>query len=127
MAGFSAHGATFTFTGSRGNFAGAVVGLNVETPVAEVADMTSTIDPLGYSVAVPTGEWSGGRIVLDFIATAGTGDLQNIVRGIGPLVFASPTVNVTKRCVLESANTEVRVGELVRGSATFRMTDYQGT
>jgi hypothetical protein len=127
MAGFSAHGATFTFTGSRGTFAGAIVGLNVETPVAEVVDMTSTIDPSGYSVVVPTGEWSGGRIVLDYIATAGTGDLQNIVRGIGPLVFASPTVNVTKRCVLESANTEVRVGELVRGSATFRMTDYQGT
>ena len=127
MAGFAAQGATFTFAGSLGNFQGAVVGLSVETPAAEVVDMTSPSDPAGYSVRVPTGEWSGGRISLDFIATAATGDIQGIVRGIGPLTFSSPKYSVTRRCILESANTEARVGELVRGSATFIPTDYQGT
>lgn len=127
MAGFAAQGATFTFAGSRGNFQGAVVGISVETPAAEIVDMTSPDDPAGYSVRVPTGEWSGGRISLDFIATPQTGDVQSIVRGIGPLTFASPNWSVTRRCILESASTEVRVGELVRGSATFIPTDYQGT
>lgn len=127
MAGFAAQGATFTFAGSLGEFKGAIVGINVETPVAEVVDMTSPTDPKGYSIRVPTGEWSGGRISLDFIATTATGDIQGIVRGIGPLTFSSPKFSVTRRCILESANTETRVGELVRGSATFIPTDYEGT
>lgn len=127
MAGFSAHGATFTFVGSRGEFKGAVVGLSVETPVAEVVDMTSPSDPAGYSVLVPTGEWSGGSVSLEFLATTATGDISNIVRGIGPLTFSSPKWSVTKRAILESGNTEGRVGELVRGTANFKLTDYQGT
>lgn len=127
MAGFAAQGATFTFAGSLGSFQGAVVGISVETPTAEIVDMTSPSDPQGFSVRVPTGEWSGGRISLDFIATAATGDVQAIVRGVGPLTFSSQNYSVTRRCILESASTEARVGELVRGSATFIPTDYQGT
>jgi hypothetical protein len=127
MAGFAAQGATFTFAGSRGNFAGAVVGIGVETPVAEVVNMTSPSDPSGYAVLVPTGEWSGGSISLDFIATTATGDVQDIVRGIGQLTFASPHWTVSRRAILESANTEARVGESVRGIANFRVTDYAGT
>jgi hypothetical protein len=127
MAGFAAQGATFTFASSRGELKGAVVGITVDTPVAEVVDMTSPDDPSGYSVLVPTGEWSGGSVSLDFLATTATGDIQNLVRGIGPLTFSSPNWSVTRRAILESANTEARVGELVRGTANFRVTDYQGT
>jgi len=127
MAGFAAQGATFTFVGSRGDFEGAGVGISVENPTAEIVDMTSPLDPLGHSVRVPTGEWSGGKISLDFIATPQTGDIQSIVRGVGPLTFSSQPWSVTRRCILESANTEARVGELVRGSATFVTTDYEGT
>jgi hypothetical protein len=127
MAGFAAQGATFTFVGSRGNFQGAVVGISVDTPVAEVVDMTSPSDPSGHAVLVPTGEWSGGGVSLDFIATTATGDIQTIVRGVGQLTFSSPSWSVTKRAILESANTSARVGELVRGTANFRVTDYQGT
>jgi hypothetical protein len=127
MAGFAAQGATFTFIGSRGDFKGAIVGISVETPVAEVVDMTSPSDPSGYAVLVPTGEWSGGSISLDFIATTATGDVQDIVRGIGQLTFASPHWTVSRRAILESANTEARVGESVRGIANFRVTDYAGT
>ena len=127
MAGFAAQGATFTFTGSRGEFKGAIVGISVETPVAEVVDMTSPSDPSGYAVLVPTGEWSGGGISLDFLATTATGDVQSLVRGIGQLTFSSPNWSVTRRAILESATTETRVGELVRGTANFKVTDYEGT
>jgi hypothetical protein len=125
--GLSAQGATFTFAGSLGSFQGSVVGINVETPVAEVVDMTSPTDPLGHVYLVPTGGWSGGSVSLDFLATPATGDVAAIVRGVGQLTFSSPTWSVSKRAILESANTEARVGELVRGSATFRLTDYEGT
>jgi hypothetical protein len=127
MAGFTAQGATFTFAGSLGSFAGAITGINVETPVAEIVDMTSRDDPTGYAIKVPTGEWTGGRISVDYIAVQGTGDLQSLVRGVGSLTFSSARLNVTRRCILESANTEGRVGDLIRGSATFIPTDYQGT
>jgi hypothetical protein len=126
MAGFAAHGATFTFIGSRATFSGAVVGVNVETPTAEVVDMTSVVDAPGASVLVPTGEWSGASISVDFIVTSSS-DITQAVRGVGPLVFASPRWSVAARVILESANVEARVGDVVRGSAKFRVTDYQGT
>jgi hypothetical protein len=34
---------------------------------------------------------------------------------------------VAARVILESASVEARVGDIVRGSAKFRVTDYQGT
>jgi hypothetical protein len=125
--GLSAQGATFTFTGSRGSFSGRVVGISVESPVAEVVDMTPHLAAPGQRVMVPTGHWTGGQVTVDFLSTPQTGDIESIVRGIGSLTFASPGLSVTRRVVLESANTEARVGELVRGTATFRVTDYAGT
>ena len=125
--GLSAQGATFTFAGSRGSFRGSIVSINVETPVAEVVDMTSPADPAGYAVLVPTGEWSGGSISVDFLATPLTGDIKDIVRGVGQLTFSSTNWSVSRRVILESANTGASVGDLVRGTANFRATDYQGT
>jgi hypothetical protein len=129
--GLSAHGATFTFVGSLNNvqrsFQATIVGLSVETPTAEIVDMTSVTDPPGSGVLVPTGEWIGGTVSVDYLATQATGDIQLLVRSIGPLTFASPGMSITRRVILESASMEARVGELVRGSATFRVTDYYGT
>lgn len=127
MAGFAAQGATFTFAGSRGSFAGAVTGISVDTPTAEVVDMTSPSDPTGYAILVPTGEWTGGAVSVDYIATSGTGSVQDIVRGIGTLTFASANYSVSRRAILESARQEARVGDLVRGTLNFRVTDYAGT
>lgn len=132
MAGFSAQGATFTFTGSLGNsgpvsFTGAITGISVTTPTAEIIDMTSVAAPAGFGVLVPTGAWAGGQVSVDYIATPGTGDIQNLVRRIGPLTFASPSFSVTRRAILESATQEASVGGIVRGTMTFRVTDYSGT
>lgn len=88
--------------------------------------MTSVTDLPGASVLVPTGEWSGANISVDFIVTSSS-DIAQAVRGVGPLTFASQRWNVVARAILESANVEARVGEVVRGSARFRVTDYQGT
>lgn len=121
MAGVSAHGATFTFLGVQA----IVTGISVETPAAEVIDMASAADPVGTIGMVPTGEWSGGTISVDYIhAGPLQTDPQSVVRQVGQLVFASPGYTVVRNAILESATTEARTGEIVRGTLRFRMTDY---
>lgn len=126
MAGFTAQGATFTFAGSLGTFTGAITSISVETPTAEVVDMTSPDSPIGYAVLVPTGDWSGGSVTVEYIAATGAGDQQSIVRGVGTLSFGSPNYSVSRRAILESIRQDASVGDLVRGTANFRVTDYTG-
>ena len=120
MAGFIAHGATFSFNG----IVAKVTGMSVESPVAEVTDMTSVYDSAGSNVIVPTGAWSGGSVSVDYIADAGGIDMQTVVRQVGQLSFGSSGLNVSRQVILESASVDVRTAELVRGSLKFRMTDY---
>lgn len=119
MAGVTAHGGTFSYNG----FSGSVVGVSVETPTAEIADMSGITDARGAIVLVPTGDWSGGTITVDYLAS---GVPQGIVRSVGTLSFSSPGFSVARRVVCESASTEAKSGELVRGSLRFRVTDYMG-
>lgn len=123
MAGLTAHGGTFTFQG----FTAAITGLSVETPTAEVVDMTPSSASASTVVMVPTGAWSGGSISVDYIRLSSTGDPQGIVKLAGQLTFSSAGYSVSRRCILQSASTEARFGDLVRGSLRFVLTDYQGT
>ena len=126
MAGVSAQGATFTFTPTGSPALSAIVtGISVETPAAEVVDMSSGGDPNGTIRLVPTGDWSGGTVSVDYIhAGSGQTDPQSIVRKVGQLVFGSPGYSVSRQAILESATTEARTGEIVRGTLRFRVTDY---
>ena len=132
MAGFTAQGATFTFTTSIGSFAAKLTGISIETPTAEVTDMTPMSQGPGYIVLVPTGDWSGGSMSVDYIREASPqpanaiGDPQMLVRKHGPATFASPGMSITRNVILQSASTEARVGDLVRGSLRFVITDYIG-
>lgn len=124
MAGVPANGATFTFRGVQA----IVTGISVETPAAEVVDMASAADPVGAIVMVPTGEWSGGTVSVDYIhAGPLQTDPQAVVRQVGQLRFASPGYTVSRNAILESATTEARTGDIVRGTLRFRMTDYYGS
>lgn len=122
MAGVTAHGGTFFF----GGFSGSVVGVSVETPTAEIADMSGIADAKGRTVLVPTGDWSGGTITVDYLRARNSIDPQGLVRGVGSLTFTSPGFSVSRRVICESASSEARAGELVRGSLRFRVTDYMG-
>lgn len=124
MAGVSAQGATFTFQGVQA----IVSGISVETPTAEVTDMASAVDSVGTIRFVPTGEWSGGSISVDYIHAGPLQiDPQTLVRQVGQLLFSSPGYSVGRNVILESATTEARAGDIVRGSLRFRMTDYYGS
>jgi hypothetical protein len=120
MAGATAHGATFSFL----TFSGKLTGVSVEMPTAEVTNMTAAGDGLGYTFMVPTGEWAGGTITVDFLTT--NVDPQSLVRRVGDLSFSSAGYSVSRRVICESASVSAQAGELVRGSLKFLMTDYQG-
>lgn len=90
--------------------------------------MTSGGDSTGTSLLVPTGDWSGGAVSVDYIhASTNPTDPQDIVRKVGQLAFSSPGYSVTRQAILESATTEARTGEIVRGTLRFRITDYYGS
>ena len=120
MAGATAHGATFSFL----SFSGKLTGISVEMPTAEVTNMTAATDGLGYTFMVPTGEWAGGTITVDFL-TFNT-DPQTFVKKVGNLSFSSAGYTVSRRVICESASVSAQSGEIVRGSLKFLMTDYQG-
>lgn len=123
MAGVSAQGATFTFNGVTA----IVAGLSIETPKAEIVDMTGINDPASATVMVPTGANSPGSVTVDYIHAAGGIDPQAAIGVRGSLVFGSPGYSLTRNAILESASTEVRTGDVVRGSLRFVVTDYYGT
>ena len=123
MAGVSAQGATFTFNGVMAT----ITAMSVETPVAEIADMTGINDAVGATVLVPTGATSPGKISVDYVHAAGGIDPQAVLGSRGTLAFGSPGYSVSRNAILESASTEVRTGDVVRGSIRFVMTDYYGS
>lgn len=119
MAGLTAHGATFTFL----QFRGAVTGVSIETPVAELADMTDITAPASHMVMVPTGAWSGGSVTVDFLAGPNHSP-GSLVRQVGILLFASQNFTFAVNAVCESASVAAQAGDLVKGSMRFRPTDY---
>lgn len=128
MAGVTAQGGTFTFSASDGGQVSAyITDVSVETPTAEVVDMTAIDDAAATMRMVPTGSWSGGSITVGYLHTAGASDdPHDVVRQYGTLSFASAGYTVTRNVLLESATTEARTGDIVRGTLKFRLTDYTG-
>jgi hypothetical protein len=124
---FVAQGATFTFASNNGSFVFKLTRLSVEAPTAEIVDMTPGGANLKDIILVPTGDWRGGSFSVDLLLEPTSPNLQSLVGSVGQATFASPNLTVTRRVILESTNVEASVGDLVRGSLTFRLTDYTGT
>ena len=123
MAGTLAQGATFTFKGSRFT----ITSISVDSPTAEVADMTAWNAAASQSVIAPTGSWSGGNVTVEFLRTPATPDLSPLVTKVGALAFSSPGFSYSRNVLLESYSEGAKVGDLVRGTAKFRLTDYYPT
>ena len=121
MPGGIPRNATCTFNGATMK----VVSLSVESPQAEVVDMTSATDGASTIKLVPTGAWTGGSITVEYIYESG--DPQTVVKTVGSLSFTSQEYTVTRRAILVSATVDSRVGEVVRGTLRFQLTDYQGS
>ena len=116
----TAQGGTFSFKGVVAD----IVSLSVETPTAEVVDMTAWDTAAQYTHLVPTGAWSGGTVSVEYLYRKGGKDPQTVVRQVGPLVFSSAGYSVSRQAILEQATVEASAGDLVRGTLRFRVTDY---
>jgi hypothetical protein len=121
MAGFTAQGATFTFTG----FVGKVTGISVKASTAELADMSDRYTARGFKLMVPTGDITPGSVTVDFLATESF-DPQSLVKNTGVLTFSSQNFSVSRRVVCVSGSIGAQVGELVRGTLEFMSTDFTG-
>ena len=122
MAGVFAQGGTFTF----GSLNATIVALSVDHAVAEVVDMTTYTHPVNHIVMVPTGAWSGGAVSVDYLHV-GSFDATLTIGTTGQLSFACANYSVAKYAVHESSSTQLKVGDLVRGTMKFRLTDFTGT
>lgn len=125
--GVIARSASFSFRG----LSATVTGISVETPTAAYVDMTHTPvggegDKVKARVLVPTREMAAGSITVDFLQQANQTDPNDLVGLHGQLSFSSTGYSVVRQAFLESATTEARVGELVRGTLKFKTTDYYG-
>lgn len=121
MAGVSAQGGTFTFDSQTAY----IVALSVDSKVAEVVDMTTSAHPVDSIQMVPTGARSGGGFSVDYLAS-GSFDATATIGQVKQLSFACAGYSVSKWAVHESSSTQLKVGDLVRGTMKFRLTDYQG-
>ena len=121
MAGVTAQGGTFTF----GSLNATIVALSVDSAVAEVVDMTSSVHAVNHIHMVPTGAWSGGGFSVDYLAS-GSFDATATIGQVKQLSFSCAGYSVSKWAVHESSSTQLKVGDLVRGTMKFRLTDYQG-
>jgi hypothetical protein len=116
----SSQGTTFTFPGITAVF----TSISVEDPVAEIVDMTPIDAPLGTKRMVATGEYTTpGRVRIDYLRLAGTPAPLTMSGLSGTLSIAHSAVSVSKTAILESASSEIAVGQALRGSMSFVLTD----
>lgn len=119
------HGATFSFSSQKGSFTGEITKITVEHPAAEIVDVTGINDATDSTILVPTGAFKGGTINVEFNATTSSPSVSSLVRGYGQLSLSSASgFTVSKQAVLESATESAAVGDVVRGSMRFLMTDW---
>jgi hypothetical protein len=116
----SSQGMTFTFPGFSAHY----TSISVEEPEAEVVDMTKIDDPIKTRRMVATGDvTSPATVRVDYIRLAGTLAPLTISGRSGQLVISHPNVSVSKKAVLQSATSEISVGDLLRGSLNFVIDD----
>lgn len=119
-------GCTVTFTPSKGSakLSGKITRISVESPSAELVDMTGLNDSVGNAYIVPTGCQKGGSFTIEFFVTgaAPTG----LVGSYGSLTISANGFSYSRQVVCETAAFDLETNSLVRGSAKFVPTDYTG-
>jgi hypothetical protein len=121
----SSHGTTFAFSGIAG-LTGSVLSISVEEAQPEIVDMTAVTDDIAVRRLMTTGDIvTPPKVSIEYLRSADNlyvHPLMNTPAGAyGLLTIAhGPSVSTVARfaCV-ESASTELAVGDLVRGKLTF--------
>jgi hypothetical protein len=112
----TSQGLTFTFSG----FVARYTSISVEEPQAEVVDMTSFDGPIKKRRMVETGDVTQpGRIRVDYMRLAGTAAPLTVTGLRGQLVIAHQNISVSKQAILQTASSEMAVGDIIRGTVEF--------
>jgi len=112
----SSQGATFTFPG----FTALYTSISVQEAEAEVVDMTAAGDQVGTKRMIGTGDIrSPATVRVDYIRLSTTPAPLAISGRSGQLEISHANMSVTKSAVLQSATSEMAVGEFLRGTLNF--------
>jgi hypothetical protein len=125
----AAQGATFTFTARKGGgtFSGGVTKVSVDTPQAEITDVTGLYDTTKSMIKVPTGATTGGLITVEFIVlNSGSMNIDTLIGKTGTLAFNASGYSLSKNVIVESASSGASVGDVFRGTIKFVPTDWYG-
>ena len=122
MAGITAQGTAASF----GSTQFVVTAFSFTPPAEQLTDMTSVVDLIGANVMVPTGETQPGTISLDFIADSGFSNPQDIIGDRDSLVISGP-YGLTRNAVCTGGSVQASMGDVIRGSLEFTITDYYGS
>ena len=124
----SSHGTTFSFYANQDFISGQVTSISIEEAQPEVVDMTDIDDPLGQRRIMATGDvLSPAKVTIEFMRTVS--DLGGFPPGYttdtfgaveGQLVISkSPGFTLSQQAVLDSASTDMAVGDVIRGKMSF--------
>ena len=125
----AAQGATFTFIATAGGakFSGGVTKVSVDTPQAEITDVTGLYDTTNSMVKVPTGATTGGSITVEFIIlNSPSMNFDTMIGKTGTLLFNTIGYSLSKNVIVESASSGASVGDIFRGTMRFVPTDWYG-
>jgi hypothetical protein len=125
----AAQGASFSFTANKGggSFSGGVTKVSVDTPQAEITDVTGLYDTTMSMVKVPTGATTGGLITVEFIVlNSGSMNIDTLIGKTGTLAFNASGYILSKNVIVESASSGASVGDVFRGTMKFVPTDWYG-
>jgi hypothetical protein len=123
----SSHGTTFSFSSDQDFVSGQVTSISIEEAQPEVVDMTDIGDPLGGRRIMATGDvLTPPKVTIEFMRRQG--DLSNFPPGFstetrgyveGNLVISCPSFAINQQAVLDSASTDMAVGDVIRGKMSF--------
>lgn len=129
MAGIIAHGTSASFIPVTDEEIEpqffVVTRFSFNPPAERLTDMTSVDDLIGANKMVGTGEREPGSISLEFIAAPSFSNPQIIIGQRGPLVIEGP-YGITRNVVCAGGSVDATVGDVVRGSLQFTISDYYG-
>lgn len=122
----SSHGTTFAFIAPSFTFAANVTSISIEEAQPEVVDMTAIDDPLGRRRIMATGDvLAPPKVSIEYMRSAG--DFTQYIPGQametggleGTLIVSHPRFNFNQTAVLDSASTDMAVGDVIRGKMSF--------
>ena len=121
MAGLTAQGTTASFNGTSFT----VTGFSFEPPAAILTDMTAAGDLVGARKMAPTGEKTPGTFTVDFLAGNSFGNPQDL-SGVQSKLSISGPYTLSRNVVCTGGTVQASVGDLVRGTLQFTITDWYG-